>query len=514
MNEFYAYIRVSTARQGERGVSLQEQRTAITRYAQRSNLHIRDWFQERETAAKQGRPVFGEMLKGLRDGTVRGVIIHKIDRSARNLKDWADLGELIDAGVEVHFANESMDLRSRGGRLSADIQAVVAADYIRNLREETKKGFYGRLKEGILPRPAPPGYRDAGGGKPKELDARTAPLVRRIFELYATGTANFHGLLEEASRIGLTGRSGKPLTLNGISKILNNPFYAGLIHIAKTGETFQGIHEPLIPQSVFDRVQDVIHGRLSKRTRKNDCLFRRRLVCQDCTKTLIGEPHKGFVYYRCHTRTCPTSMIREDAVETVILQRFQDLQLSDTEQTFLAQKLDDLRADEGRHQKETIAAIELQITQTDSRIQRLTDAYIDHMLDRESFEERKTALLSERGVLRESLAGWQSGLRNFADELQKDIELANSAYLIYKSGTVGEKRDVLDSITSNRLLSGKTLVITLQSPFDCIANRSKNEDGSPRRGVHRTWTTLLNDVILHHLKACADPNQVSWRQCP
>ncbi len=53
--------------------------------------------------------------------------------------------------TEVHFANESLDLQSRGGRLSADIQAVVAADYIRNLREETRKGFYGRLKQGLCP---------------------------------------------------------------------------------------------------------------------------------------------------------------------------------------------------------------------------------------------------------------------------------------------------------------------------------------------------------------------------
>jgi DNA invertase Pin-like site-specific DNA recombinase len=76
-------------------------------------------------------------------------VIHKIDRSARNLRDWADLGDLIDAGVDVHFANETMDLKSRGGRLSADILAVVAADFIRNNREETRKSFYRRLKQGI-----------------------------------------------------------------------------------------------------------------------------------------------------------------------------------------------------------------------------------------------------------------------------------------------------------------------------------------------------------------------------
>lgn len=157
MKKFFAYIRVSTARQGEKGVSLQEQREAILRFAQRANLEILEWFEERESAAKRGRAVFNRMLRLLRQGKAQGVIIHKIDRSARNLKDWADLGELLDAGIEVHFANESLDMHTRGGRLSADIQAVVAADYIRNLREETKKGLYGRLKQGIYPLPAPIG---------------------------------------------------------------------------------------------------------------------------------------------------------------------------------------------------------------------------------------------------------------------------------------------------------------------------------------------------------------------
>src|ERR1022692_4439578 len=109
MRNFLGYIRVSTAKQGE-GVSLQEQREAISRHAERSQLEVTEWFEERETAAKRGRPVFNQMLKALRQGRADGVIIHKIARSARNLKDWADLGELIDQGVEVQFANESLDL--------------------------------------------------------------------------------------------------------------------------------------------------------------------------------------------------------------------------------------------------------------------------------------------------------------------------------------------------------------------------------------------------------------------
>src|SRR5436309_11988814 len=127
MQTFYGYIRVSTVRRGEHGVSLQEQKEAIERYASRKSLRILDWFEEQQTAAKQGRPVFNRMLKLLRKGKASGVIIHKIDRSARNLKDWAELGELIDSGIAVHFTNESLDLNSTTGRLSADIQAVVVA---------------------------------------------------------------------------------------------------------------------------------------------------------------------------------------------------------------------------------------------------------------------------------------------------------------------------------------------------------------------------------------------------
>lgn len=107
---FYAYIRVSTVRQGEQGVSLQEQKSAITGFCSRNGIEISEWFEERETAAKRGRPIFVNMLQMLRKGNADGVVIHKIDRSARNLKDWADLGELVDSGIEIRFAVDDFDM--------------------------------------------------------------------------------------------------------------------------------------------------------------------------------------------------------------------------------------------------------------------------------------------------------------------------------------------------------------------------------------------------------------------
>src|SRR6185503_16650381 len=208
MQGYIGYTRVSTTKQGE-GVSLEVQKEAISRYAERNQFQIALWLEEMETAAKRGRPVFNQAMKLLRQEKHKGIILHKLDRGARNLKDWAEIGELSDRGVEVHFVTESLDLHSRGGRLSADIQAVVAADYIRNLREETRKGFYGRLKQGLYPLQAPIGYANSGKGRPKEPDPLTAPFVRKIFDTYASGKYSLVDLVAVAAALGFTNRHGK-----------------------------------------------------------------------------------------------------------------------------------------------------------------------------------------------------------------------------------------------------------------------------------------------------------------
>lgn len=227
---YLAYVRVSTPRQGE-GVSLLTQREAIARFALKHGLEITAWFEERETAAKRGRPVFGDILKKLKQGKADGLIVHKIDRSARNLKDWADLGELMDRGVAVYFAGEGLDLSSRGGRLAADIQAVVAADYIRNVREEAKRGIRKRLEQGFLPTGCPVGYLECGGGKVKLADPERAPYIRLAFTWYATGDYPLRKLLTVLQDLGFLNKFGTRVSMNGLSGILRNPFYMGFIYL-------------------------------------------------------------------------------------------------------------------------------------------------------------------------------------------------------------------------------------------------------------------------------------------
>jgi DNA invertase Pin-like site-specific DNA recombinase len=495
VRKFFGYVRVSTAKQGEQGVSLQEQREAIERHAGRNELEIIQWFEERETAAKRGRPIFTQMLKLLRKGKADGVIIHKIDRSARNLKDWADLGELIDQGIEVQFANESLDLTSRGGRLSADIQAVVASDFIRNLREETRKGFYGRLKQGLYPMCAPIGYRDMGGGKPKEPHPIYGPLVRKAFELYATGGYGLERLGKEMTRLGLKNRAGRPFSLNGFSTILNNPFYMGLIRIEKTGELFAGAHLPLITKSLFDRVQTILKGRVSTRAPRHCFSFRRLIVCAHCSRSLIGETHKGYVYYRCQTKTCPVTCVREHVIEERAKHVLRPLVLRPEEKNYLASKLPALlKQDEGQRGA-ALAAIDLQIAQSKDRLIRLTDAYVDRLIERELFEERKRALLLTQKDLEERRAQLTNARTSEASRLTEILELAESAYFLYEMTLPEEKPDFLRILTSNRTATAKNLEFTLYPPFREIAKRETFTSGGPYRGVPRTWDKILQYYI-------------------
>lgn len=495
MKSVFAYIRVSTVRQGEHGSSLQEQRSAIEAYARGHDLLIAEWFEEIETAAKQGRPTFIRMLAALKRGRAHGVVIHKIDRGARNLKDWANLGDLIDGGIEVHFAHESLDMNSRGGRLSADIQAVVAADFIRNLRQETRKGFYGRLKQGIYPLRAPIGYRDMGKGKAKEPDPIMAPLVRDAFGLYASGDYTFDELKKEMQKRGLRNHKGGTITMNGLTTILNNPFYVGLIHIRKTNELFQGIHTPLISKALYDEVQAVLAGKRNAKVIKHDHLFRRLVRCGRCSKHLIGETiKKKYVYYRCHTPSCGVC-IREHAIDDLLSRTYSTIRLDQEEMRDLRDMVEDMKKSSTDDLAERSTSFQLQLAGCESRLARLTDALIDGLIGKELFESRKSAVLFRRRELLDQLERIDSDGSKVERALQL-LELANTAYLSYQKGYPPEKRALIAATMSNFLGSGKTPAITLKSPFKELSEWRTSTCCDLQRDEPRTRARKILDIFV------------------
>ena len=502
--KYFSYIRVSTARQGQTGTSLIEQRSAIEHYSNKFGMPITKEFLEQETAAKRGRPVFLDMIKALKRRKASGVIMHKIDRSARNLRDWAELVDLIDGGVEVHFVNENLDLYSRGGRLSADIQAVVAADYIRNLREEVVKGFYGRLKQGYYPMPAPIGYLDKGAGQPKEIDTVRSRYVKQAFDLYSTARYSLRSLNKLLNNEGFRTKSGNNMNINSLADILHNPFYAGVIRIKRSGETFEGRHKPIITPHLFDRVQNVFRGKIVPQTNKNDLknlfLFRKLLTCAQCKRRLIGERQKGNLYYRCQTRGCPQKTIREELVEEKFKELLKGVEFSDFEQRIFKDWFRNEKLSIQENAKESRTGLKLQLDQTQKRLSNLTDALADGFLEKEIYISKKNELILQQQDLKHRLTDVEGHRAQALESTKHFLELAKSAYSSYESAEFTEKRDLVINTTSNFSVTGISVAIKPNPAVELLLKRNVVIDGGAHRDKARTFVAFLSGMFKFFYK--------------
>ncbi|MFZ1424782.1 MAG: recombinase family protein [Saprospiraceae bacterium] len=483
MKKVYGYIRVSTVKQGT-GVSLQEQKEAIIRYAEKNQLNIIEWFEEQETAAKQGRPLFNKMMQLLKDKKANGVIIHKIDRGTRNYRDWASIDELIASGCELHFAHESLDMNTRAGRLTADMLVALATDYIRNLREEAIKGLYGRLKQGLYPFYAPIGYINTGGGQIKTLDKIRAPLVKKAFELYASGKYNLETLTEAMKNFGLRNSKGNFIHLTAMALILHNPFYTGVMKIK--GKTFQGKHEPLISPKLFINVQNILKGKTNTRIIKHDFVFSRRIKCVDCGYSLIAETRKEHTYYRCQTKECPTKSIREELIYELMKETLEQIKLQTVEDEVLNELLEKAQVNWLETQKGLEESLQLQGKKLDLKLERLTDAYLESVIGKGQFEDKKGQIMIEQQELRNKEGHLESQKEAIFKKAKNFLGLLKDLKKSFIIATNEEKRKILKYITSDLTIQGKNLMITMQSPFHEIANRPDFLSGELKRETPRT----------------------------
>jgi DNA invertase Pin-like site-specific DNA recombinase len=474
-NKYYAYVRVSTVKQGD-GASLEAQSDAIRQYADKHGLVISEWFRETETAAKSGRPVFEKIIKQLNSKKADGLLMHKIDRSARNLRDWATVGDLQDSGIEIHFAAESVDFTSRGGRLTADIQAVIAADFIRNLKEEIRKGQRARLKQGYYPFTAPFGYLDNGKGELKTIDTEHGIFVREMFELYATGQYSLPSLESEMYKRGLRSKSGCKVYKGKIELILANPFYMGLIKIRGHPGFYQGKHKPVISPELFRKVQNVKQNRSRRKNTKHNHLYRGIFACKKCKNSMIPEKQRGHVYYRCHTKSCPPNSINETFLEDEILNSLALFQLSEEDYSTLQKNLDKLST------TETISSfqksVRLELSKIEGQLEKLMDGFINGLIEENVFSHRKEKLEFKK-IETSKRSENQISIAEKIANTQKFLEHVKSVASTYVYANPSEKRQLIDLLFSNMFVFNKKVEIATQNwlmPYANIAASPKCAD--------------------------------------
>jgi len=143
------YVKVSTARQRE-GYSLEAQREAIERYCQAHGHELVDIEKESESAIK-ARPVFQRVKAQVLDGKADGLIVAKLDRLGRSVRDLANIAEeLSQAGKQLISVRDNIDTSTSNGKLLFHILSAVA-EYERELLiERTKAGRALAEKQGKI----------------------------------------------------------------------------------------------------------------------------------------------------------------------------------------------------------------------------------------------------------------------------------------------------------------------------------------------------------------------------
>jgi len=126
-----------------------------------------------------------------------------------------------------------------------------------NLSENIKRGIRKKLRDGIYPNMPPPGYVNGRRSRMIVFDDVRAPLLRRMFETYATGQYTVTEIAAMIQDWGLVGVRDKPIAASKVHDILAKPFYVGVFRF--NGEVYEGKHPALVSREVFDRVQKVRH---------------------------------------------------------------------------------------------------------------------------------------------------------------------------------------------------------------------------------------------------------------
>ncbi len=487
MTPCFGYVRVSTQRQGE-GVSLDAQKDDILRYAVRRNLEVIEWFEETVTARKAGRPEYNRMVAQLKRGKARGLIVHKVDRSARNYTDWDKVHQLADCGIEIHVANENLDFTTRGGRLSADIQAVFAADYSRNLSDEVRKGQRKQIDLGLYPYRTPLGYLSNGRATLRTPDPAYAPFIKLAFKLYGTGNYSLRSLQREMERRGFRSKKGRVVSRSSLENILDNPFYCGTVRLKRSGITYKGKHQKLVSATLFKKVQAIKAGKSGKKNTKHNHTFRGLFRCIHCNGLLTGEWQKQKVYYRCHESGCPSKTIRESVIDQTFLQFLRANQLSPEEAAWLTTEVQEFaRSHENCAE---VRALKLQIEQTTVRLDRLTNAMLDNLVSKEEYQSRRETLLMEQERLREARRKFtKNGLSD--DMIAKFFERINNVAESYENAKPHTKREIIVSLTSNRSLDRKKLAI---EPQNWVRETKKIASGLNCGDDRANFRTLFNVI--------------------
>jgi site-specific DNA recombinase len=325
------YIRVSTEDQVKEGYSLEVQREYLEAFAKREGLEIFKVYQDDGISGYTiERPALKQLLKDAKEKKFDLVIVYKIDRFSRNLKDLLNLmDELLSFGIGFKSTTEPFDTTTSAGKLMFQQLGSFAEFECNRIAERVFPGMVKGVQQGNWQgaRYAPYGYSYNKEKKLLEIDEQEAKVVKLIFTMFLCGKS-IRSITEYLTKKGYRNRKGNIFSTKLIGDILKNRIYTGKLvwnvhYYDKTQKTkkgyrylrnspdkvivSQGKHQSIIAEEDFELAQKKFAERKIERKKKaSDYPLSGILYCAKCNHKYLGlssvSNHRTGVkkrWYRC-----------------------------------------------------------------------------------------------------------------------------------------------------------------------------------------------------------------------
>ncbi len=447
------------------------------------------------------RPKFLRLVQMLKNKEINGVVFLCWDRASRNKQDDLIIKKLMTLGCDIRFAETTYE-KGSSGDLHMDVDGMFSAHYSRVISEKVKNASLKLRAEGRCLYLSPIGYFDKGSDN-KPMDPERAPIVKRVFELYATGDWSFPQLAIWANGQGLTTKPSRrkrtkeergnnmeldeipklsrPVDHKVIENILHNPFYIGKLKTKGGGYVAGKFHQPLVGLDLWAKVQNVLKQRNRSVYYLDKAFFPyRKLIRCSCGRGYCPYIKKGITYYYSKCKPdCVNSVknLREKAdLEKAIGQMIAKIYFSDEE----------LRDIEAR------AKTELGVIASD-RDKNLDDLHIQRkkwLADMDYLTTNKltllrtetmdaTAIKDEESRIKLHLEEIEAKIKAYADSAEDMLnyvisfsELMKNASLYYEYALDTEKQEIVMNVFSELTFAeGELVNYKAKEGFEALLNR-------------------------------------------
>ena len=506
--------RVSSRKQ-ERGASLDAQVESIQAYCHRNDLTIVEptpkAFVFTESSTRGGRKKFNEMIDFIEHQKRKtAIVVHTLDRLQRGFGECEKIKELLKADkIEFHFIQEALILdkfSSDDDFTRYDFGILSAKLYLTSMNRNVRRSQKHNREAGLWQGLAPIGYLNAKDERKRAtliLDPERSPIIKQIFEEYATGDHSIQSVWKSALDKGFTSKEpnynprsknfGKrcPVSKNKIHDILTNPFYYGCMYVAdeeidektkKPIKTFykkiQHAYEPIISKELFDKVQTI----LKSKNKENFCKEQkyagipfslRGLIKCECGCMMTPERHKKkgniYTYLRCPHRNkdCKQYLVPEETILNQLNQEiFQKIRISPTMHELLKTSIIQSLEDEKKINANVRKKITDEIFMVDSRLERLWESYLDRVIDKPKYESEKEKYLTQKRELVEKANKYTDITKELKKNVEKAINFVADVSNLMEVASPDDKNMLLKRLLDNCVLHGDTLTYDIKAPFD------------------------------------------------